>query len=137
MSHLRLFWLMTCFAHAACQVAPSKVIFEIPQGITGAIVIRRDGSASDGWRKSGDALLLEIKGATTLVRSFDKIEGKYLKYEARIDTRTVVPFVTMVAARTHEGMGFFGGVSTSNGEMHFYLGNASEAIDYFDRLAGK
>jgi len=124
-------------ALAACRAAPTNVVFEMPDGFTGAFVLRRNAESVSDWRTRGDTLVVEIKGAATEVRSFEPVEGKYLKYEARLKTGTLIPLVSMAAAKTHEGIGLFGGSTTSGGEMHFFLGGAKEAVAYFDRLSGK
>ncbi len=86
MSSPRLICLLMstiALALAACRAAPTNVVFEMPDGFTGAFVLRRNAESVSDWRTRGDTLVVEIKGAATEVRSFEPVEGKYLKYEVK------------------------------------------------------
>ena len=118
-------------ALVACRGAPTNVLFELPDRFGGPFVLRRDPESVSDWHKRGDTLFLEIKGQTTGVRSFDPVEGKYFKYEARLKTGAVVPLVPMTAAKTHEGIGLFGAATTNSGEMHFSPGERQRGNHVF------
>tara|TARA_R110002094_G_C4891726_1_gene209747 strand:- start:245 stop:673 length:429 start_codon:yes stop_codon:yes gene_type:complete len=126
-----------CLALASCRGEPRAVIFEMPDSFLGAFVIRVDANSNIEWQRSDDLLVLKVSGRLTSVRNFDTIEGKYLEYKARLSSEILMPLVPMSAAKTHKGLGLFGGNITNSGEMHFYLGDGASAIEYFDTLSGK